>query len=222
MNGVGQGLTGVQFSRECGLQFQGWVQWTLKEGQNTTKIPSPERASHFVGGVPGVVVPDYWRDLQLAVQDSLMVYTVPKSFFGEVKAVAGYLPPSYSQYQILGLLDVARRSPAGSSTLPRHPPPELVFTTTGNTTMSALTIGQANIWGVAIWQQVVFEVPAMPDDPNPDLCINACVPLNQGVYPPGVAVLPYRPAPTCTKLTSVPSNWATLIPGDPDPPEVDP
>jgi hypothetical protein len=221
MNGIGQGLTGIQFSRECGLQFQRWVQWTLKEPQNTTPIKSPVRAGKTSGLVKSVI-PDYWRDLQLAVQDSPMVYTIPRSFFGEVKAVAGYLSPSYSQYQILGLVDVASISPAGSSTLPKHPPPELVFTTTGNTKMSALTLGQANLVGVAIWQQVVYEVPAMPDDPNPDLCINTCVPLNQGVYPPGVAVLPYRPAPTCTKLTSAPPSWVQAINGDPDPPEVDP
>jgi hypothetical protein len=139
-----------------------------------------------------------------------------------VKAVNGYLPPSYSKYQILGLLNVAQISPAGSSTLPKHPPPELVFTTTGNTKMSTLTIGQANLWGVAIWWQVVYEDPAMPNDPNPDLCINACVSVNPGVYPPTVNPLPFRPNPTCTKLTDAPPTWAPPNNNNPDPPTVDP
>jgi hypothetical protein len=220
--GIGAGLTGIQFSQKCGLQFQDWVQWMLQVKQNKMPIGSPARASNFVGGLPGSVIPDYVTDLKVAIQGSMTAFTLPESFFGEVKAVAGYLPPSYSRYQILGLVDVARRSAAGSSTLPNHPPPELVFTTTGNTKMSALTLGQANAWGVAIWWQIVYEDPAMPDDPNPDLCIDRALPQNQAVYPPGVTVGTYRVNSTCTKLTSAPPNWATLIPGDPDPPMVDP
>jgi hypothetical protein len=220
--GVGAGLTGVQFSQACGLQFQDWVQWMLQMPQNTMPIASPERASHFVGGLPGAVIPDYVTGLKVVITGSQTVSTLPNSFFGEVKAVAGYLPPSYSQYQILGFLDVARLSPAGSTTVSNHPPPELVFTTTGNTKMSALTIGQANVWGVAIWQQIVYEDPDMPNDPNPDLCIDRAVPRNGGVYPPGVLLVTYRVNTTCTKLTSAPPNWALPIPGDPDPPTVDP
>ena len=33
------------------------------------------------------MIPDYWTDLKVAVQDSPMVIEIPKSFFGEVKAV---------------------------------------------------------------------------------------------------------------------------------------
>ena len=193
----------------------------LQMPQNTTPIDSPQRKAK-TGGLPAAVIPDYWTDLKVAVQDSPMVVDIPRSFFGEVKAVAGNLTPSYSQYQILGLLDVAQRSPAGSSTLPKHPPPELVFTTTGNTNISALTLGQANLWGVAIWQQIVYEVPAVPDDPNPDLCIDRAEPLNDGVYPPNLTIATYRVNPTCTKLKSAPPNWVQSIQGDPDPPEVDP
>jgi len=85
-----------------------------------------------------------------------------------------------------------------------------------------LTIGRANVWGVAIWQQIVYEDPVMPNDPNPDLCIDRAKPQNLSVYPPGVTVGTYRVNSTCTKLTAAPPNWATLIPGDPDPPTVDP
>jgi hypothetical protein len=221
--GIGAGKSGIQFSQDCGLRFQDWVQWMLQVQQNTTPIGSPERkaANSKNGGLPAAVIPDYVTDLKVVI-DGSGAFTFPMSFFGEVKAVAGYLPPSYSQYQILGLVDVARLSAAGASTLPNHPPPELVFTTTGNTKMSVLTLGLANSWGVAIWQQIVYEDPVTPDDPNPDLCIDRAIPQNEGVYPPGVTVGTHRVNPTCTKLKSAPPNWATLIPGDPDPPMVDP
>jgi hypothetical protein len=62
----------------------------------------------------------------------------------------------------------------------------------------------------------------MPNDPNPDLCIDRALPKNVGVYPLGVTVGTNQVNPTCTKLTSAPPGWATLIPGDPDPPTVDP
>jgi hypothetical protein len=77
---------------------------------------------------------------------------------------------------------------------------------------------------VAVWWQIVYEVPApgMPNDPNPDLCIDEAVPQNKVVYPTGVTVLSYRVNSTCTKLTSAPPNWAVAIQGDPDPPTVDP
>ena len=88
--------------------------------------------------------------------------------------------------------------------------------------MSALTLGLATSWGVAIWQQIVYEDPVMPDDPNPDLCIDRAIPQNVGVYPPGVTVVTYRVNSTCTKLMAAPPGWAKLIPGDPDPPTVDP
>jgi hypothetical protein len=221
--GIGAGTTGILFSQACGLEFENWVLWMLQVPPNIAPINSPERQlANMSKGGPNAVIPDYVTDMKVVLVSSEMVFTLPKSFIGEVKAVNGYLPPSYSEYQILALVDVTRLSAAGSSTLPNHPPPELMFTTTGNTKMSVLTLGRANVWGVAIWQQIVYEDPVMPNDPNPDLCIDRAIPLNLGVYPLGVTVETYRVNSTCAKLKSAPPNWATMIPGDPDPPTVDP
>jgi hypothetical protein len=76
------------------------------------------------------------------------------------------------------------------------------------------TIQRATLWGVMLFQQMVYEVPAMPDDPNPDLCLGAKQPLNAKLNA-------YGPGWPCSKLTSPPPDWVTLIPGDPDPPTVD-
>jgi hypothetical protein len=99
-----------------------------------------------------------------------------------------------------------------------------VFTTTGNTAIPGPTIQKATIWGVAIWQEFVYEVPATPDDPNPELCLGPYEILNDWIYPPGVTPGTSRPAVACSTLTSVPPNWVELIPTGPgvlDPPTVD-
>jgi hypothetical protein len=219
--GAGVTSTGITFNRDCGLLFQNWVLWTLQEEESKKLIDSPLRAAQNSMGLPGAVIPDFVGPLYVAVQDSPGVLPLPRSYFDEVKAVTGNLSLSYSQYQILGLIDVASRSPAGSSMISKHPPPELVFTTTGNTAIPGTTLAKATTLGVAIWQQIVYEVPAMPDDPNPDLCIGPNTPLNASVYSTTAIVPPYRVAPACSKLRDAPPSWATPIADDPDPPEVD-
>jgi hypothetical protein len=59
----------------------------------------------------------------------------------------------------------------------------------------------------------------MPNDPNPDLCIGDCIPLNQTLYGKAIVAVTRR-APTCSKLKTPPVQLAP-IPDDPDPPEVD-
>ncbi len=137
-----------------------------------------------------------------------------------MKAVGGALTPSYSRYQILGLLDVARMSAAGTSTLPKHPPPVVVFSTTANTTVAPSTLVQATQWGVAVWQETVAYDATDPTDQNPDLCFGRVVPMNQDVYPAGGTPQPQQLVTSCSKLSS-PTTQPVLVPGDPDPPTVD-
>jgi hypothetical protein len=93
-----------------------------------------------------------------------------------------------------------------------------VFTTTGNTGISPGVLVDATNLGVAVWQQMVYEVPADPNDPNPDLCIGDNLPMNPKIYGTAIPVV-YREAPVCSKLLAPPVQL-TPIPGDPDPPEV--
>jgi hypothetical protein len=215
---VGAGATGIQFSSACGLEFENWVLWTLQFKPNKTPIDSAVRQAKNKnnGGLPAAVIPDYLRTVSIEDIDSGKVFSFPNSAFGEVKAVAGSLTPGDSRWQILGLLDVARRSPITMAPVSQPPPPVLELVTTGNTLVAISTIQQANLWGVVLVQQVVYEVPAVPNDPNPDLCLGAKQVLNYGSTPN-----PYGPAWPCSKLTSPPPGWVTQIPGDPDPPTVD-
>jgi hypothetical protein len=212
---VGQGQTGVLFSQACGLQFERWVLWTLQFKPNKMLIPSPARKAKTSGLVQSVM-PDYLRTLTLVDPDSGSIDKFPNSTLGEVKAVAGSLTPGYSRWQILGLLDAARRAPVTMAPVYPPPPPVVEFVTTGNTDVPASTIQWANLWGVLVVQQFVYEVPAMPNDPNPDLCLGSKEPLNYSG-----PTNPYGPGWPCSKLTSPPADWVTLIPDDPDPPTVD-
>jgi hypothetical protein len=114
---IGNGATGIQFNNACGLQFEAWVLWTLQQQPNKTPIPSMERqlANSKIGGKPAAVIPDYLIGLNVIDRDTGVTLTYSKSTFGEVKAVTGNLTLGYSQWQILGLIDVARLSP------PRRP-----------------------------------------------------------------------------------------------------
>jgi hypothetical protein len=164
------------------------------------------------------VIPDYLRALTVIQTDTEEEFTFPNSAFGEVKAVTGNLTLGYSYSQILGLIDVARLAPVTSAPVTFGPPPVLEFITTGNTGIPGPTIQKATIWGVLLFQQMVYEVPVMADDPNPDLCLGAKRPLNAWIFPGQIKAS--GPAWSCTKLTSPPPDWVTLIPGDPDPPTV--
>jgi hypothetical protein len=169
-------------------------------------------------GLPASVIPEFVAPLKLWVSGEGTT-TFPNSMFYEVKAVTGALTLSTSQYQILGLIDVASRSPAGVSTIAKHPPPALIFTTTGNTTISPSVVQRATQVGVAIWQQIVCYDANTPQN-NPDLYIELAQAMNENdVYPTALA-LPNLITGLPSTLTS-PRTPPMPVPGDPDPPEVD-
>jgi hypothetical protein len=149
-----------------------------------------------------------------------------QSVFFEVKAVTGALTLGTSQYQILGLLNVAQiaaTKAAAKGPVQMRPPPVVFFTTTGNTTVSPGVMTQAIAWGVGVWQQrVLYDAnSANPNNPNLALGDNVC--LNPNLYVGWVATW-IAPGP----FPSNPLTWPTdqeqasvVVPGDPDPAEVD-
>jgi hypothetical protein len=72
---------------------------------------------------------------------------------------------------------------------------------------------------VAIWQQLVYELPTMPNDPNPDLYLGDTTCLNPVVY--GMTTVPVKPDFKTHGKLDAPTVQLTPIPGDPDPAEVD-
>ena len=218
--GIGAGQTGIQLNRTIGLAFENWVLFMRNQLQQrwTTPIPSPRRKQK-TGGLPASVIPEFVSDLNLVYWGSMTPVPFPESEFWEVKAVTGALTLSTSKYQILGLIDVASMSPAGLSTVAKHPPPVVRFTITGNTSVSQGVLAEATQDGVAIWAEVVFEAAITPNDPDPDLYIGQLVPMNPDVYGTAVPV-PSQPSGAHSKLMS-PTTPPVAVPGDPDPPEVD-
>ena len=216
---IGVGQTGIQLNRAIGIVFETWVLTMLNQIPRwTTLIPSPQRQAAN-SGLPASVIPEYVSDLYLVSWGAMVPVVYTQSQFWEVKAVTGTLTLATSRYQILGLIDVASLSSAGMSTVPKHPPPAVVFTTTGNTPIGTDVLAKATQQVVALWQQVVFEDATIPNDPNPDLYIGPLVPVNPDVY--GTAIpQPSLPSGAHSKLTS-PTVQLMPVPGDPDPPEVD-
>jgi hypothetical protein len=217
---IGQGMTGVQFNRAVGLAFEDWVLTTMGQlPRNTTPLISAARQLKNAsrGGLPKSVIPEYVDSLSLVVNFK-PVGTWPWSQFFEVKAVTGALTLSTSQWQILGLIDVAAKSPVTTATNTYAPPPELMFTTTANTTIAQSVIDYASSRGVAIWQRMVFSDFTPPN--NPDLYLGDANPLNPQLY--GNAALPTFSGFPPSKLTSPTTPPSSLlVPGDPDPPDVD-
>jgi hypothetical protein len=223
-NGIGVGQSGIQQSRSIGLAFENWVLTTMGQLPRwTTPILSLRREKN-TGGLPKSVIPESVQDLGWW----WVLVSRPdfeKSSFFEVKAVTGALTLGTSNWQILGLIDVASQSPAGISTQPGVARPVVVFTTTSNTTISPSVGAEATALGVGVWQQrVMYDANTNPD--NPDLYIDLPPEeINPDVYLPTVidtsltgrlSTWPHSP------LTS-PKTPATnlVVQGDPDPAEVD-
>ena len=59
-----------------------------------------------------------------------------------------------SQYQILGLLDVANTLPTVPDAGGRTLRPSWIFITTANTVVSSTVVTTATGWSVAVWQQI--------------------------------------------------------------------
>jgi hypothetical protein len=216
--------TGVTQSRTIGLAFERWVLTTYGvipkppgPGRNTMSFMSMERMTANAG-LPASVIPEFVGDQT----------QFPQSVRYEVKAVTGALTPGTSNWQILGLLDVANtRNTVDAGT---HPAPAVFFITTGNTTVSTsvLTKAQATGWSVAIWQQKVlydanmYDANSVTNNPNLSLGDATCLTPNLCTQPAPFPV-PTAPAPwpvsPLTSPTTPPS--ALIVPGDPDPAEVD-
>jgi hypothetical protein len=219
------GQTGITQSRTIGVTFEAWVLKTMGQLPRWTKpIASPERKAAN-GTLPASVIPEFIGDQTGTTVSipSMSVKTVyfDQSVFFEVKAVTGALTPGYSKSQILGLLDVARSVPTAPAA--PHPPPAVFFTTTGNTTVSPSVVTLGNDWKVAVWQaKVLYDAnSATPNDPNLTIGDEVC--LNPDLYA-GWAASWIAPGP----FPSNPLTWATVeeqasvvVPGDPDPAEVD-
>ncbi len=220
--GIGAGLTGIQLNRAYGLAFENWVLTMMNQLPRWTKpIPSPARQQKNManGGLPGSVIPEQVTTVALVNFVTSQASVYPVSGFWEVKAVTGTITLSTSRWQILGLIDVAAISSAAIATDPHAPPPEVVFTITGSTTIGADVVATATQRGVAIWVQAVFEDVTIPNDPNPDLYIGPRGALNESVYN-GAIVGVVDGTGVGSKLTS-PKTPPMPVQNDPDPPEVD-
>jgi hypothetical protein len=218
--------TGIQQNRTIGVAFEAWVLKTMGQLPRWNKlIDSPERQKK-TGGLPGSVIPEFVGDqsgTQISIP-SMSVGTVyfNQSVFFEVKAVASPLTESTSKWQILGLLDVARKANANAPAQ-MHPPAAVFFTTTSNTAVSAGVVTRGTTWTVAVWQQkVLYDAnSATPNDPALSLGDESC--LNPELYADwNFSWIAPGPFP------SHPLTWATLqdqasvvVPGDPDPAEVE-
>jgi hypothetical protein len=184
VNGSGS-QSGITLNRTCGVALETWVLKTMGTLPRwTTAIDSQARKAQNAnkGGLPASVIPE-----QVLDQSSFMTWVeFPLSLFVEVKAVNGTLTLGTSQWQILGLLNVAQIAPAPDAGM--HAPPAVFFITTSNTTISTTpqqVVDQATAWGVAVWQQNVY-YDASQYNPS----------ANQ-TNPPLSLGDPMRPSPTC-------------------------
>jgi hypothetical protein len=214
-NNIGAGQTGITQSRTIGVAFEGWVLTTIgvypkppKPGRNNMLFMSMARMTAN-NGLPASVIPEF-------VGDQTMF---PKSVLYEVKAVTGALTLGTSNWQVLGLLDVANN--LNTVDAGPHLPPAVFFITTGNTTVSTgvVTKATAPMWNVALWQQQVLYDANGGSNPNLTLDTPVCLTPNLCTSPAPAIPNPGPPVSPLTFPTTPPS--ALIVPGDPDPAEVD-
>ncbi len=233
--GIGTGHQAlVQQNRDIGRAFQytalGLVGQAMGGGpaaENTDRFNSPARAASL-GLAPGTssVVPDAVGTVTAIIQTSDGVRTqvpFPRSGFVEVKAVnapstwlglSGGLSLSYSKFQIAGLVDIARASPAGQSGVA---PGVIVFLTTSNTDISWRAQASATWSHVAIWQAKAF---AVQDATGAwQIGFKPAVLLNPAAY--GEAT-PVNPLPNGTAPGTLRPAPAARTGADPDPTELQP
>jgi hypothetical protein len=219
-NGIGAGQTGITQSRTVGLAFEDWVLTTMGQlPRNKASFMSLLRKNANNGGLPASVIPESVQDLGWWWVLGSRPDFEQSSFF-EVKAVTGMLTLGTSQYQILGLIDVASQSPAGIFTQPNVAPPVVVFTTTSNTTISAAVGVRATALGVGVFQEIVsYDANTNPD--NPDLYIEEPQAINPDLYLPYTVGAPWVSWPHSPLTSPKTPATALIVQYDPDPAEVD-
>jgi len=151
--GIGRGLTGIQYNRAVGRAFQNAMLNSIGLRENFFIMPSPARLQ--AGGRPGVMpdsrlaVKEFGFSFRGLLKGQPWVRFYRNAHLIEVKAVRGSIGPSHSGHQITGLIDVAARSGA--------PIPILTLLTTSNTRIGPKTLNYATRRGVALWQAIAIE-----------------------------------------------------------------
>jgi len=154
---------GIRYNQAVGLAFQKAVLANLPgpklEWANKGPFPSSERSQktnrRFLGVIPDGVTG--------AVEGSPsplppVITTHPQSTYIEVKAVKGKIDLKYGQYQIFGMLDALRHTPAASSTGPRRAYPSFYLICTGDAMIATDIEDQAASWGILFWVSTVVDL----------------------------------------------------------------
>jgi hypothetical protein len=199
-------LQGIQFNRACGRAFQDFVLRSMPGGvrlpENFTPFGSVERGQR-TNFMFNNVIPDAVTASPAGTgQPYGMAAQFPNSTFVEVKAVKGILRLSYGRWQILGMLDALRKSPAARSSGPRRAFPNMVFVATADTIISPEVITFATKENIVLWWAVVLEIGNQLVVGSP-LCLNCTavyvttnrIPLPVPLGIPG-ALLPAVPVTT--------------------------
>lgn len=141
------------------LAFQNFALNTIRPGnpipENTKPFYSGEREI-ATDGVHRFVEPDGVLPLTVQLIPFGPEQTYVESVFYEVKAVGPgeHLPPSYSEYQILGFLDALDQSPAAQA----GEDPAIIFLTTSDVMpLSFDTHLEANYKGIGLLHAIVCE-----------------------------------------------------------------
>jgi RHS repeat-associated protein len=157
----GIGGTGVVFNRNVGRAFQSIalqgmptvLPSSVATTENFLRFPSAQR-SLYTGGLVTTVIPDaikpvtIWK-LSPGWNGMWDEKTYLNSHIVEVKAYGGTLRLSTSRYQIQGIMDLARTSPAAVEKRA-----VVTFITTSNTIIGDDVIRYANIHGISVYQIV--------------------------------------------------------------------
>ncbi|MEG5031815.1 hypothetical protein [Microcoleus sp. AT3-D2] len=145
---------------DVGKAYENFALATIRPGtpipENTMRFFSSARKRETKDKYQNVV-PDGVLPLVFVNFPAGPTETYPDSVFYEVKALSGgLLPPSYSDYQILGFIDALGNSPAKTA----GKIPAIIFITSADIKqISFATIREASFRGVGVWHAIGCEIP---------------------------------------------------------------
>lgn len=173
-------------SNTMGRAFQNFALDSIGDVENKVYLYSRVREV-VTQGLHRFVVPDGLGPIIINVRNSqgriISTTYYSMSALEEVKFTRSVIYASSFEHQIIGHIDVASKSSAGSTPMTlgtTRPTPRLTLHTPADARIASSVIDAANRSRVAIWQQIACDVPATPS--STDMIMGKSVLLNRSVY----------------------------------------
>jgi hypothetical protein len=184
-------------ANSMGAAFENFAIDSAGKTKNTDPIDSPLRKS-LTNGAQSRVIPDtLGAFLVIEINGNGQItyqQSYPKSFFREMKFTTGAIYLSDYEHQIIGYIDIAKRSSAGlapSSLGDRRPTPIVEFSTPADASIGLSVVTTATKDRVGVFQRIACDAESTPSPT--DMVLGRRQALNPEVFTGAFPII-YEPA----------------------------